>query len=163
MSVDQETSLTGILMPRTTCFINQSVKKIMSWQKSELDFSLMRMNKADNIAIAIQLFRNLLSYMTDRKSSKRPVMHARKFLKLCINAEDEVKNEAFLQVKKQITENPRYDSLLRGWKFLAILSSVFTPPSQTIYNIIMNYLFFEMQNNTDSAIVRHAKYIFVRM
>lgn len=163
MSVDQETSLAGILMPQKTCCFPKSVKSMMSWQKSELSYSLIRMAKGDNIAIAIQLFRNLLSYMTDRKSSKRPVMHARKFLKLCINADDEVKNEAYIQVKKQLSENPRYDSLLRGWKFLAILSSVFTPPSNTIYNIIMNYLFFEMQNNTDSAIVRHAKYIFVRM
>ncbi|MCQ2821253.1 MAG: hypothetical protein MJ252_28675, partial [archaeon] len=71
MSVDQENTLSGILMPRSTCCFKQSVAKIMSWQKNEIDFSLIRMTKGDNVAIAVQLFRNLLSYMTDRKSSKR--------------------------------------------------------------------------------------------
>lgn len=163
VKVDLVDTLRPILSPRKTCFITLKVEKIMSWQKSELDFPLLRFRNPNNIDIAVQLFRNLLSYMTDRKSSKKPIMHAKKYLKLCMNAEDEVKNEAYLQVKKQISNNPKYDSVLRGWKFLAILASSFTPPNPTIYNVIMNFLFFEMQNNNDSAIVRHAKYIFVRM
>jgi hypothetical protein len=52
---------------------------------------------------------------------------------------------------------------MRGWKMLAIISSVFVPKNKDIYNLMLNYLFFEMQNKKDPQLLNHIRYIFVRM
>ena len=161
IKVNMNDVLAPLLVERTSFFRKLSVDKIMQWQKGELSEPLLKMPDKER-PVALQMFRNLLSYMMDRKSSKKPIQHARKFLKLTLHAEQIIKDEAYIQVLKQIRENKKYDSLLRGWKFMAILASVFVP-SNDIYNLILNFLFFELQNNDDNSIINHAKYIFVRM
>ena len=59
--------------------------------------------------------------MGDRKSTKQPISHIKKHLKFTINSSQELKDEGYLQVIKQITLHPEYDKCLRGWKFLAII------------------------------------------
>ena len=46
---------------------------------------------------------------------------------------------------------------------MAIISSCFVPKNNDIYNLILNFLFFEMQNTKEQQIINHIKYIFVRM
>jgi len=45
--------------------------------------------------------------MTDRKSSKVPLEHVKKHLNLTINSPIELKNEAYIQVLKQITKHKK--------------------------------------------------------
>ena len=162
INVNLETTLTQILNPKKKFFKQLSIENIMSWQNSEINEPLLKMEK-DLYEIPKQMFRNLLGYMLDRKSSKKPLSHARKFLKITMNNENQIiKDEAYLQILKQLRNNKKYESLMRGWKFLAIISSVYVP-SEKIYNLILNFLFFQMQNKTDLNIVNHAKFIFVRM
>ena len=52
---------------------------------------------------------------------------------------------------------------MRGWKFLAFLSCFFIPNNKSIYYLILNYLFFELQNIKDQPIEKHINYIFVHM
>ena len=137
-------------------------EKILSWQKKELTQPLLEMN--DNYkSISIQIFRNLLSYMKDRKSSKKPILHVRKFLKLTLHSNQIIKDEAYLQIYKQINNNQNYESKIRGYKFLAIISSCFVP-SKSIYDIILNFLFFEKEKEkNDISIINHIKFIFARL
>ncbi len=162
INVNLESTLTSILNPKKKFFKQLSIENIMSWQNSEINEPLLKMEK-DLYEIPKQMFRNLLGYMLDRKSSKKPLSHARKFLKITMNNSNKIiKDEAYVQILKQLRNNKKYESLIRGWKFLAIISSVFVP-TEKIYNLILNYLFFQMQNNTDLNIINHAKFIFVRM
>ena len=143
-------------------FKQLSIENIMSWQNNEINEPLLKMEK-EMYEIPKQMFRNLLGYMLDRKSSKKPLSHARKFLKITMNNSNKIiKDEAYVQILKQLRNNKKYESLIRGLKFLAIISSVYVP-TEKIYNLMLNYLFFQMQNNTDLNIVNHAKFIFVRM
>lgn len=100
--------------------------------------------------------------MCDRKSSKKPIEHAKKHLKLTINASEEVKEEAYIQVLKQIKDHKNYEKSIRGWNFLAILASCYVPSSKLFY-AILNFLLFEIKNNSDQNIVKHANYIFIRL
>ena len=137
-------------------------EKIMTWQKSQIDQPLLDMSE-NYKSIAIQIFRNLLSYMKDRKSTKKPILHARKFLKLTLHSNQLIKDEAFLQIYKQINNNHNYESKIRGYKFLAIVASCFVP-SKNIYDIILNFLFFENdKEKTDISITNHIKFIFARL
>ena len=154
--------LDSLIKQRTSFFMKVKTEKILSWQKKELTQPLLEMN--DNYkSISIQIFRNLLSYMKDRKSSKKPILHARKFLKLTLHSNQIIKDEAYLQIYKQINNNQNYESKIRGYKFLAIISSCFVP-SKNIYDIILNFLFFENdKEKNDISIINHIKFIFARL
>ena len=154
--------LDSLIKQRTSFFMKVKTEKILSWQKKELNQPLLEMN--DNYkSISIQIFRNLLSYMKDRKSSKKPILHVRKFLKLTLHSNQIIKDEAYLQIYKQINNNQNYESKIRGYKFLAIISSCFVP-SKSIYDIILNFLFFEKEKEkNDISIINHIKFIFARL
>ena len=154
--------LDSLIKQRTSFFMKVKTEKILSWQKKELTQPLLEMN--DNYkSISIQIFRNLLSYMKDRKSSKKPILHVRKFLKLTLHSNQIIKDEAYLQIYKQINNNQNYESKIRGYKFLAIISSCFVP-SKSIYDIILNFLFFEKEKEkNDISIINHIKFIFARL
>ena len=156
-------TLDPLLSIRTSCCKKLTVETSLTWQKKEISGPLLRMENEEDEEAAKQMFRNLLSYMGDRKSSKMPLLHARKMVKLVLIGSNILRDEAYLQVYKQLHENPTFASIMRGWKMMAILSSCFVPKNNDIYNVILNYLFFELQNKKDPQITNHVNYIFVRM
>ena len=69
--------------------------------KKQIRDRLLRIENERDIESSLQMFRNLQSYMADRKSSKSPVLHAKKFIKLVLSGCDVLRDEVFLQVYKQ--------------------------------------------------------------
>ena len=163
MKVNFETILTPLLNVKKKIFRKLSITDIMSWQKKEMKNSLLIMKDEHDIDISVQMFRNLLSYMGDRKSRKNSTQHACKFINIVKLGSPILRDEAYLQVYKQLHKNKKNDSLMRGWKFLAILASSFLPNNNDIYNLILNFLFFELQSTQDERIKNHINYVFVRM
>jgi myosin VIIa len=100
--------------------------------------------------------------MGDRKSSKKSQGHIKKHLKLTITSSEDLKDEAYVQVLKQIKEHKEQDKALKGWSFLAILASCYIPSMRLFYSIL-NYLLFEIKNNKNKDIVTRANYVFVRL
>ena len=163
VNINPSTILEPLLAVRKSCFKKMTVENNLKWQKKEISFPLLRMETEEDEEGSKQMFRNLLSYMGDRKSSKMPLLHARKYVKLVLIGNAILRDEAYIQVYKQLHNNPNHESNMRGWKILAIISSVFVPKNKDIYNLILNYLFFEMQNKKDPQLLNHIRYIFVRM
>ena len=163
MGVEVKNVLEPLLNVHKTCFRRLSVEQIMTWQKKEINNSLLRMENEFDKQTSIQMFRNLLSYMKDRESSKEPLSHAYKFIRMVKNSNPIVKDEAYLQVYKQLTNNKSRESLMRGWKMMAILSCCFIPNNKDIYYLILKFLFFELQNIKDQPIEKHINYIFAHM
>lgn len=156
-----ENVLESKLNPCRSCFRRLTVEQIMTWQKKELSNPLLQMKETEEM-FSLQMFRNLLSYTADRKSSKMSLFHVLKYLKLTIHSEQILKDEAYLQVLKQMRGNANKESLMKCWKFLAILSSCYVP-SDDIYYLVLNMLFTEIKNNNDKAVVNHANFIFLRL
>ena len=163
VNINPETVLEPLLTIRKSCFKRMTVDNILKFQKREIEDPLIRMETEDDAEASKQMFRNMLSYMGDRKSSKSPVLHAKKFVKLVLIGNPILRDEAYLQIYKQLHGNNKYQSMMRGWKLMAIMASCFVPKINDIYNIILNYLFFEMQNEKEPQVINHIKYIFVRM
>ena len=163
ITVNPQQTLEPLLTTQSSCFRKLDPNGIMKWQKKEISDPLLRMENIDDVEGSKQMFRNLISYMGDRKSSKLPILHAKKFVKIVLMGSDILRDEAYLQVYKQLHGNQKFESIMRGWKMFAIISSCFVPKKPEIYNLILNYLFFEMQNTKDNQIINHIKYIFVRM
>ena len=163
VNINAANILDPLLAVRKSCFKKMTVENNLRWQKKEISFPLLRMENEDDEEGSKQMFRNLLSYMGDRKSSKMPLLHARKYVKLVLIGNNILRDEAYIQVYKQLHNNPNHESNMRGWKMMAIISSVFVPKNKDIYNLILNFLFFEMQNKKDPQLLNHIRYIFVRM
>ena len=163
ININPETILSPLLTIRKSCFKRMSFENILKHQKKEINDPLLRMETEADAEASKQMFRNMLSYMGDRKSSKDPIIHAKKYIKIVLIGSQILRDEAYLQIYKQLHSNNKYNSLMRGWKFMAIMASCFVPKNNDIYNIILNFLFFEMQNEKEQQIINHIKYIFVRM
>ena len=163
ININPETILSPLLTIRKSCFKRMSFENILKHQKKEINDPLLRMETEADAEASKQMFRNMLSYMGDRKSTKDPILHAKKYIKIVLIGSQILRDEAYLQIYKQLHSNNKYNSLMRGWKFMAIMASCFVPKNNDIYNIILNFLFFEMQNEKEQQIINHIKYIFVRM
>lgn len=59
-----------------------------------------------------------MSYMGDRKSSKPPIEHAKKLLRNLMLAPAGLRDEAFMQICKQTTANPKPESTTKGMTFV---------------------------------------------
>lgn len=163
VNINPSVILDPLLTVRKSCFKKLSPENALKWQRREISEPLLRMENEDDVEGSKQMFRNLLSYMGDRKSSKLPLLHAKKYVKLVLIGNQILRDEAYLQLYKQLHDNPKFVSIMRGWKLMAVISSCFVPKNNDIYNLILNFLFFEMQNKNDVQIINHIKYIFVRM
>ena len=164
MRVDKDIIFSEVLNKKKIFFIKKiNPVDILTWQKSELDNSLINMENSYDVEIAKQMFRNLLSYMLDRKSSKKGIQHVTKFIKLVKMGNKMLRDEAYLQIYKQLHKNKKKESIMLGWKIFAVIASSFIPSNKDILNIILNFLFFEIQETDDEQIRMHINYIFVRM
>ena len=152
-----------LLMRRTRFFKEMNYIDILKMEKSEIGKPLLKMEDENDIETAKQMFRNLLSYMKLRKSSKEPILHAKKFLRLIKKASPILKDEAYLQIYKQLHDNHEYESYMSAFKMLGILSSCFVPHNKNIFIFILQYLFEEMKNNKNALVINHIKYIVTRM
>ena len=163
MSLNPDIILPRLLNKRTKFLKEIPYTEILKLEKSEISQPLLKMEEADDIETAKQMFRNLLSYMKLRKSSKEPILHAKKYLRLVKQANPILKDEAYLQVYKQLHNNHEYQSFMAAYKMLAILSSCFVPDNKNIYLFILKFLYNEMQESKNVLVLNHIKYIFARM
>ena len=148
MRVDKDIIFSEVLNKKKIFFIKKiNPVDILTWQKSELDNSLI----------------NMENYMLDRKSSKKGIQHVTKFIKLVKMGNKMLRDEAYLQIYKQLHKNKKKESIMLGWKIFAVIASSFIPSNKDILNIILNFLFFEIQETDDEQIRMHINYIFVRM
>ena len=141
-------------------FKNMNPDEIISWQGSLLKKPLLKLPGSLE-EIALQLFKNLVSYMGDRSSSKAPPLHAIKHTRLALRSPEEVKDEAYLQVIKQITRNPNPNRCVRGWNMLALMASCY-PPSMELYHALIHY-FLDIIKTGDEDLAKRANYIAIRL
>lgn len=97
---------------------------------------------ADDVKRGLQIFKNILSFMGDRKSSKDGAGH---ILKLVCNAldaadpEDGFRDEILCQLMKQTNKNPDKTSLTKGFTLMEMCLGIF-PPSPNLHLAFSCYL-----------------------
>ena len=135
--------------------------QIMRWSPEMISKPLLRIPSSLS-DLAVQLFKNLLSYMGDRKSSKKPALHLVKHIRLSMNAPEELKDEAYVQVLKQIKDHKDYEKAMRGWNFFAVIASCF-PPSVELYKALIGYLISIIKTDGDQNVIKKANFIAIRL
>ncbi|KAF5281123.1 hypothetical protein FQR65_LT02989 [Abscondita terminalis] len=116
-----------------------SVRELLSWSSRGLTRPLLASSKPVTRQ-ALEMFRQVQMYMGDRKA--RPGVSLNSLLVEIISVaytQTVLRDELFVQLCRQTTENPRRESLLRGWELLAIALS-FIPPTPTFQPALLGYL-----------------------
>lgn len=65
-----------------------------------------------------------------------------------VNTNNEARDEVFLQIIKQLTDNIRIDSIKRGWELLSILLYFFLPFSPETHETLLKFV----ESNSDSLL-----------
>ncbi|CAM5156263.1 unnamed protein product [Eretmochelys imbricata] len=112
-------------------------------QESLLQYSDSEMNE-----LATKSFMTLMRFMGDQPTLKNQaeINYVYEILQLCKEKEN-LRDEVYCQVIKQITENPKPESCIRGWQLLSLLTGFFLPS-----NTLMPYATkFLQQASADPA------------
>ena len=100
---------------------------MMVFATSPIPTSLSRLSEKKTIKIAIHMFKAVMGYMGDRKAS-HPEELASEIIANAIE-HPELQTECFLQIMKQLSQNPKQSSVSRGWDLLGIVMMTIGPPS----------------------------------
>jgi len=142
-------------------FGNRTHAQDLVHSKVKLGKSLLDVANSENTE-AVEIFRNILGYMGDRKTKKEPEAYIKKLLSIALQATQQIQDEVFCQLIKQTTENPESGSNLKGWKFMAIVCGVLVP-SQTLVPFLSSYLYERSASRGSQQVQDWAKYSLTKL
>lgn len=128
-------------------------EQLLSFKKSLIKKSLLKTNRQHDEQ-AVQMFKNIMSFMGDRKSGKHRAAHATKIIKNALLAPIGMRDEVFLQICKQTHKHPKLANCLEGWNLMIICLFSF-PPSKNIK--VSEYLKRAIEGSTSTEIKERAE------
>ncbi|XP_012891930.1 PREDICTED: uncharacterized protein LOC106001376 [Dipodomys ordii] len=111
----------------------------VQYSKTPIQESLINTNDEDTNSKAVAGFQVLMQYMGDQskpRGKKEPEL-LYELLKLC--REEQLRDEMYCQVIKQVTGHPQPERCVRGWSFLSLLAGFFLP-STTLMPYVTKFL-----------------------
>uniref|UniRef100_A0A8C9P7C7 Myosin XVB n=1 Tax=Spermophilus dauricus TaxID=99837 RepID=A0A8C9P7C7_SPEDA len=107
--------------------------------QSPIQESLIRLSDEDMSKQAVAGFQALMQFMGDKSKprGKEEMDLLYDLLKLC--SKEDLRDEMYCQVIKQVTGHPQPEHCARGWSFLSLLSGFF-PPSTTLMPYVTKFL-----------------------
>ncbi|XP_032858325.2 myosin XVB [Tyto alba] len=113
----------------------KNIADLVQHTKVPIQESLLRYSDSELNELATKNFKTLMRFMGDQSKLKNQneVDCIYEILKLCKEKEN-LHDEVYCQVIKQVTHNPKQESVLRGWLLLNLLTGYFLPS-----NILMPY------------------------
>ena len=113
-------------------------EKLLCWSEDVIKKPLCKLPSSNLSLDAVQMFKNLSSFMGDRASSKAPIEHVIKLLNQLLNAPVELQDEFYCQISKQTHQNPSALSTEKGWQMMLMCLATF-PPSEQLLPCLMAY------------------------
>uniref|UniRef100_A0A1B6EBQ3 Rho-GAP domain-containing protein n=1 Tax=Clastoptera arizonana TaxID=38151 RepID=A0A1B6EBQ3_9HEMI len=117
-----------------------SIRDMLSWSKDPIRKPMLVLSDKSLKKEATEMFKLVQIYMSDRKA--KPGMSLNSVaLEICNfgYSKPTLRDELYIQICRQTTENPRRESLRRGWELLAICLSFF-PPSPKFQVYLDSYM-----------------------
>ncbi|XP_011175510.2 uncharacterized protein LOC105207643 isoform X1 [Solenopsis invicta] len=119
-----------------------SVRDILSWSKDPIPQPMLAMVDGEKLLKreACNLFRLVQVYMGDRKANVGMTLDgvAMDIVNTAFT-KPPLRDELYVQICRQTTENPRKESLRRGWELMAVCLA-FVPPSATFEPYLEGYM-----------------------
>jgi len=125
---------------------------MLKFQESLIPKSLLDMSK-DNSKVAINVHRCMLGYMGDKQMSF-PATLAHDILTKGLE-NPLVRDEIYMQIMKQLSHNPKPESIAKGWQLMCMAVSTF-PPSDDFDKFLLNFVLNKIEGI--GAVRNYAKY-----
>lgn len=125
----------------------------LTFQSDELPKSLTVLS-SDLNKRAVQMFQNIQGYCGDRQLPY-PASLASEVLRLGYEFK-ELRDEIYLQIIKQVTNNPKPESVAKGWQLICMSVGTF-PPSAQFENYLLNFVVGKRDRGA-GAVVDYARY-----
>ena len=117
-----------------------SVKDILSWTEEPIRKPLTCIAEKSMKKEAVESFKLVQIYMGDRKARQGMTVNSVALDLATLGYQKvPIRDEIYVQLCKQTTDNPKKESLRRGWELVAICLSFF-PPSQTFSSCLYVYI-----------------------
>ncbi|KAJ3436129.1 rho gtpase activation protein [Anaeramoeba flamelloides] len=136
-----------------------TLKELMSHSPNKIQTPITKLSKNKLNKIAIKSFKHLLCYMGEPKWVKKftkkqlktrelvQIDSMKRILNIGLDHK-ELRDEIYLQICKQITDNPNPHSNLRGWGALCLISQTF-PPSGQLHNYLLKILNYYISKKSE--------------
>ena len=111
---------------------------LLTWSNKGPSRAIMQMPDTEQNIVAVSLFRNIAGFMGDRPSSKAPNDHVLKMLHKILQHSLQLRDEAYCQLVRQLTDNPSEESILKGWQLMHAFLATF-PMSADLKLPMLNF------------------------
>ncbi|RIB02959.1 hypothetical protein C2G38_2255281 [Gigaspora rosea] len=142
------------------------VEKMLKFQKDGLKQPLMVLNP--NIQKdAIKCFKTIQRIMGDRSKGRNGssnILESIQWLLDCGILHGELRDEIYVQICKQLNDNPNKESIRKGWELLSVVTVTF-PPSKNFEAYLLNFISdnFNVRENQIDVLSKHVHSRLVRI
>ncbi|KAI6182634.1 Rho GTPase-activating protein 39 [Aphelenchoides bicaudatus] len=119
--------------------LSGSLSKQCIWSKDPIKTPLLAITDKKLKKRAISTFKNIQRYMLDRKIKTSQDAIVMSLLEDG-GSNNQLTDEIFVQIIKQLTDNPLPPSVRKGWELLSILLFFFVPVSKEIHSDVLRFV-----------------------
>lgn len=125
-----------------------SIANMLAWSSEAIKKPMIMTSDRIIKREAVDLFKLIQTYMGDRRGKAEPLTVALEIVVRGWSLQG-IRDELYIQLCRQTTENFRYDSLERGWELMAICLAFF-PPTPRFHSYLEGYIYRHMDPLNDN-------------
>ncbi|XP_052604127.1 rho GTPase-activating protein 39 isoform X2 [Peromyscus californicus insignis] len=141
-----------------------SIANMLAWSSESIKKPMIVTSDRHVKKEACEIFKLIQMYMGDRRAKADPLHVALEIATKGWSAQG-LRDELYIQLCRQTTENFRLESLARGWELMAICLAFF-PPTPKFHSYLEGYIYRHMDPVNDTkgvAISTYAKYCYHKL
>ncbi|XP_012615477.2 rho GTPase-activating protein 39 isoform X2 [Microcebus murinus] len=141
-----------------------SIANMLAWSSESIKKPMIVTSDRHVKKEACELFKLIQMYMGDRRAKADPLHVALEVVTKGWSVQG-LRDELYIQLCRQTTENFRLESLARGWELMAICLAFF-PPTPKFHSYLEGYIYRHMDPVNDTkgvAISTYAKYCYHKL
>ncbi|XP_023231837.1 rho GTPase-activating protein 39-like [Centruroides sculpturatus] len=135
-----------------------TIRDMLSWSKDPIRKPMIMTTDKSLKRDACELFKLIQTYMCDRKPKSGQSME-QVALDIATRgwSKQALRDELYVQICRQTTDNPRRDSVILGWELMAVCLSFF-PPSVKFQPYLESYINRHKDNTLDTSELKISPY-----
>uniref|UniRef100_A0A8C4SHC2 Rho GTPase-activating protein 39 n=1 Tax=Erpetoichthys calabaricus TaxID=27687 RepID=A0A8C4SHC2_ERPCA len=132
-----------------------SIANMLAWSSESIKKPMIMTTDRSVKKEAVEIFKLIQMYMGDRRAKTDQLNVALEIATKGWMVQG-LRDELYIQLCRQTTENFRYDSLARGWELMAICLAFF-PPTPKFHSYLEGYIYRHMDPLNDTKVNQHIK------
>ncbi|CAK6439056.1 unnamed protein product [Pipistrellus nathusii] len=137
-----------------------SIANMLAWSSESIKKPMIVTSDRHVKKEACEIFKLIQMYMGDRRAKADPLHVALEIATKGWSMQG-LRDELYIQLCRQTTENFRLESLARGWELMAICLAFF-PPTPKFHSYLEGYIYRHMDPVNDTKVTQHMKQLLDR-